>query len=302
MATIVIEDWMIQEARLSGLELLAFALIHGCTQKGDGCWHGGYERLAERIGGKQRGTIIAVNNLQEYGAIEKFDAMIDGKPKKALRTVWDSAKNADAKNAHALNADAKIAEQTMQKMQSSSAKNAEPSNNKDKDITKKKIYKADVEELYALYPTVCPTKGRPIKKGDMCRRLLETLLRKMDKEVIRKLITDYVSVCTEKGIWMSDFATFLHQRPEFNISQQKPKDASGDGQAPAQLTKEQDIWMAAHPTKEEIKKWFEENFYPFHLKNEGETDEAYFARIRPDYEAAKQRWIDNRVLYRKQKY
>ena len=287
MATIVIEDWMIREGGLSGLELLAFAVISGCTQKGNGCWYGGYDRLADKIGAKQRGTINAVNKLLEYGAVEKFDAMIDGKPRKALVAVWDPANNAG---------------QPLHKMQDSSAQDAEPSNSKEIEINKKKVYKADVEELYNLYPTVCPTKGRPIKKGEMCRKLLETLLRKMDKEVIRKLITDYVSVCTEKGIWMSDFATFLHQRPEFNISQQKPQDSSGDGQAPATLTKEQDIWMAAHPTKEEIKKWFEENFYPFHLKNEGETDEAYFARIRPDYEAAKQRWIDNRVLYRKQKY
>ena len=122
MAVIVIEDWMVSDAHLSGLELLAFALIHGCTQKGEGCWYGGYDKLAERIGGKQRGTILVIQQLEQAGAIERFDAVIDGKPKKAIRSLWDSANFADAKNADAENADAKNAELTLQKMQSSSAK------------------------------------------------------------------------------------------------------------------------------------------------------------------------------------
>ena len=81
MSVIVIEDWMIQERGLAGLDLLAFALVHGCTQKGEGCWYGGYDRLAERIGGKQRGTIMAINRLEEIGAVERFDAVIEGKAK-----------------------------------------------------------------------------------------------------------------------------------------------------------------------------------------------------------------------------
>ena len=117
MAVIVIEDWMIQERDLKGLELLAFALIHGCTQRGEGCWYGGYDKLAERIGGKQRGTINVVNGLEEKGAIERFDAVVDGKLKKAIRSLW-SAQNADAQNADAKNADAQNAEHPLHKMQS----------------------------------------------------------------------------------------------------------------------------------------------------------------------------------------
>ena len=84
MAVIVIEDWMIEDLKLSGLELLSFALIHGCTQKGDGCWHGGYENLAKRIGATSRSSINAVNALVEKGYIAKGNGIIGGKNKGIL--------------------------------------------------------------------------------------------------------------------------------------------------------------------------------------------------------------------------
>lgn len=84
MAVIVIEDWMIEDLKLSGLELLSFALIHGCTQKGDGCWHGGYENLAKRIGATSRSSINAVNALVEKGYIAKGNGVIGGKNKGIL--------------------------------------------------------------------------------------------------------------------------------------------------------------------------------------------------------------------------
>ena len=165
------------------------------------------------------------------------------------------------------------------------------------------VYDEAVERIYALYPSTTkrtdgtnPSLRTARKDKDKISRLLSS--GEYTESSLSEAIRRYVS--ETKPEYLKQFQSFLNNIPDY--SQQKPQDASGDGQAPATLTKEQDIWMAAHPTKEEIKKWFEENFYPFHLKNEGETDEAYFVRIRPDYEAAKQRWIDNRVLYRKQKY
>lgn len=87
MAVIVIEDWMIEDLKLSGLELLSFALIHGCTQKGDGCWHGGYDSLSERIGGSRRATIDAVTSLLEKGYLRKGSGTIEGKKKTLLTAV-----------------------------------------------------------------------------------------------------------------------------------------------------------------------------------------------------------------------
>lgn len=91
MAVIVIEEWMIEREGLGGLELLAFAIIHGCTQKGDGCWHGGYESLAKRIGGSTRATIDATNRLLEKGYIKKGMGTINGRNK----TIFMSATYAE---------------------------------------------------------------------------------------------------------------------------------------------------------------------------------------------------------------
>lgn len=86
MAVIVIEDWMIEEEHLSGTSLLAFALIHGCTQKGEGCWFGGYDKLAERIGCLRQAAILAVKKLTAGGYISKTTANIDGRERSVLRS------------------------------------------------------------------------------------------------------------------------------------------------------------------------------------------------------------------------
>lgn len=216
MATIVIEDWMIQDAGLNGLELLSFALIHGCTQKGEGCWYGGYERLAERIGAKQRGTINAVNRLIEYGAVEKFDAMIDGKQKKAIRSIWDSAQNAYAKNT-----DAQNAESTMHKMQSHYAQNAEPSNSKIKDNIKENNiadFPQDVEELYAIYPTRCPKSGRGTDKGRESKKILVRLLKTRSSQEIAAAIRAYLEDCNKTNTFIKNFDTLLHRIERGEVS------------------------------------------------------------------------------------
>ncbi len=98
MATIVIEDWMIRDEKLSGTPLLAFALIHGCTQKGEGCWYGGYERLAERVGVTERSAINSVKLLIESGRVEKTDGVIDGKARKVLRSCVSRGENFSGEN------------------------------------------------------------------------------------------------------------------------------------------------------------------------------------------------------------
>ena len=90
MAVIIIEDWMIERECLTGFELLAFALIHTCTQKGDGCWYAGYDKLAQRIGATQRTAIMCVKSLEESGRIRVFDSMIGGRNRKAIESLISS--------------------------------------------------------------------------------------------------------------------------------------------------------------------------------------------------------------------
>lgn len=212
MAVIVIEDWMIQERKLKGLELLAFALVHSCTQKGDGCWHGGYDRLAERIGGKTRGTIMAVNHLEEIGAIEKFDAMIDGAKKKGIRALWMGAENAYAENACAKNADAENAQETMQKMHVDHAKNA-PDNKRIK--SNKKTYPQEVETLYALYPSRCPKRNANTGKCYKNKEKISKLLVDHSFEELEAIFKRYISENLNQH-YLYNFDTFLNRLPDYS--------------------------------------------------------------------------------------
>ena len=297
MAVIVIEDWMIQEKNLSGLDLLAFALVHGCTQKGEGCWYGGYDRLAERIGGKQRGTIMAVNRLEEIGAVERFDAVIDGKPKRAIRSLWNSAQNADAQNADAKNADAQNAEQTLQKMQSSSAKNAEPSNRKDNNIGKK--YSTEVEELYAMYPTKCPMRNTETARRPFCKDIIERLLKVRSFEDLKANMKRYLDENYGKN-YLQNFATFLHQFPDYGEADSQL--FSSPQVAPAPSSKEADMQRATLPTQEEIKDKYRKFFMPSYPPNEGESNEAYNERIKPFWDRFFANWIEDRIRAVNNKY
>lgn len=276
MAVIVIEDWMIQEKNLSGLDLLAFALVHGCTQKGEGCWYGGYDRLAERIGGKQRGTIMSINRLEEIGAVERFDAVIDGKPKRAIRSLWNSAQNADAQNADAKNVDAQNAEQTLQKMQSFSAQNAEPSNSNNIQ-TKKKVF---------IKPTILE---------------IEEFCKGHGYQVDAERFFNYYE---SKG-WVVGKSPMKDWRYAVRtwVSNQKSSQPSFSPQvAPTPSSKEEAMKWATNPTKEDIQLRYSKSFLPSHPILEGETTDQYRERIRPMWEQFYREWIARRVEQVNNKY
>lgn len=149
MAGFYIEDWMIEREGLSGFELLAFALIHTCTQKGDGCWHAGYDKLALRIGATQRTAIMCVKSLEEAGLIRMYDATIGGKNRKALESIV-SSENISYEKISSEN----ISEQRGEKI---SPNNIDIDNNKKEEYTKvyskketaKRFVKPSVEEIRA---------------------------------------------------------------------------------------------------------------------------------------------------------
>lgn len=276
MSVIVIEDWMIQERNLSGLDLLAFALVHGCTQKGEGCWYGGYDRLAERIGAGQRGTIMAINRLEGIGAVERFDAVIEGKQKRAIRSLWNSAQNADAKNADERNADAQNAVITLQKMQSFSAQNAEPSNSNNiqskkkvfikptiveiEEFCKKHNYQVDAERFFNYYES----KGWVVGKSPM-------------KD------------------WKSAVRTW--------VSNQKSSQPSSTPQvAHAPSSREEDMYKATHPAKEDINRQYKEFFLPQYPPKDGESQEDYHARTKEFWDRFYKAWIERRVDQVNNKY
>lgn len=233
MAVIVIEDWMIEEEGLKGLDLLAFALIHGCTQKGDGCWHGGYDRLSKRIGGKQRGTIDAINRLVKDGKIVKFDATIDGRQVKAFR----SALNADAENADAGSADAENAEREQKEDSNNSSlfpnigdidNNIKNNNNispKGKEKCERKgeeKIKQDVEKLYSIYPAKCPVRDSYTHKSEKCKAKIKSLLTKHKAEELEAIMRRYVDETYGKH-YLKDFMSFLNNLPDYSEVSSGPK-------------------------------------------------------------------------------
>ena len=280
MAVIVIEDWMVSDAHLSGLELLAFALIHGCTQKGEGCWYGGYDKLAERIGGKQRGTILVIQQLEQAGAIERFDAVIDGKPKKAIRSLWDSANFADAKNADAENADAKNAELTLQKMQSSSAKNAEPSNSNNIQSKRKVFIKPTIEEIEGF----CNENGYQVD-SERFFNYYESKGWLVGKSPMKD--------------WKAAVRTWASNQKSSSSSSQP---ISSPQVAPAPSSREEAMEWAIHPTKDDIKLRYEKLFLLTHPMLEGETKEQYRERVLPEWNKFYKEWIARRVEQVNNKY
>lgn len=195
MAVIVIEDWMIEEEGLSGLELLSFALIHGCTQKGFGFWCGGYDELARRIGGKQRGTIMAIQNLLNKGLISKTEIQDKGVRKNAFQTVLRSAKNAEC---------------ALQKMQSKDEGDHILLLNK----TINKELKESVERIYKLYPSKCPIQNRSTGKCSKDKGRIARLLKTHSEEELTRIIQVTVENWTQSKTWFKNFSTFLNNLPD----------------------------------------------------------------------------------------
>lgn len=235
MASFTIEDWMISEKNLGGHELLAFALIHQCTQNGDGCWYGGYDRLAVRIGAKQRGTIEAIKSLAAQGLIEKGEAVISGRVRNVLKstvtssakTCAPSAKNAEQKQNNAEQTHLQKTTVALQKMQRSSAKNADdnldnssiPPSGVDTIVSPPSTPKGSelsVERIYKLYPTKCPVKGRPTGKSSSDKKKIERLLKTMPEEKLSGIILRYLDECVSSGTPIKNLSTLLNNLPDYD--------------------------------------------------------------------------------------
>jgi len=209
MATIVIEDWMIKEEGLSGVPLLTFALIHGCTQKGEGCWYGGYEKLAERVGVTPRAVINSVNILVESGRIDKCDGVIDGKTRKVLRSRINYEQISHEENSYEQNS-----QQWVKKVHVEGEKNSYPSNSKEKENKKKNnipVFPNEVEELYAIYPTKCPMSSRSTDKGVNSKKLIVRLLKEHSSQEIASAIRTYLDECNKTDTFIKNFDTLLHK-------------------------------------------------------------------------------------------
>ena len=79
---------------LKGNELLVFAILHGYSQKGDGCYYGGQALLAERAGVALRTLRDVLYSLKDKGLLEEFPVVRHGRSIPAYTVICPAAKSA----------------------------------------------------------------------------------------------------------------------------------------------------------------------------------------------------------------
>lgn len=81
-------------------------------------------------------------------------------------------------------------------------------------VQEKNNISKDVDFLYSLYPTKCPTKGNSLGKGEKNKKQLEKLLKTKTKEELKEVIEFYVEDCKKTKTYLKNFQTFLNNLPE----------------------------------------------------------------------------------------
>jgi len=70
---IVIQGWMVNHLKLSGNELMVYAIIYGFSQDGESKYEGSGKYIADSVGISRRAVSLILNSLVEKGYIKKFD-------------------------------------------------------------------------------------------------------------------------------------------------------------------------------------------------------------------------------------
>lgn len=67
----VVQGWMVSELKLTGTDLLVYALIYGFSQDGRNSFYGSTQYIADTIGVSKRTVITTLQRLTENGILEK---------------------------------------------------------------------------------------------------------------------------------------------------------------------------------------------------------------------------------------
>ena len=182
---IVIEDFMIRDLKLKGLELLAYALIHECSQAGGGLI-GNFDVIAQAIGGTKPGATKVIGELVERGLVTRSELVTDtGKKFKIYQSAARSTMPEEVK--------------------------PEPKNDANAELQE------IAERIYKLYPTKCPTSQRATGKSKSDIVKIVRLLKKgHTEEELSGTIQRYISEATQNKSWIQNFSTFLNNLPDYS--------------------------------------------------------------------------------------
>jgi len=76
---ITIQGWMINELKLSGAELLIYALIYGFSQDGESKFKGSMQYMANWLGMTRQAILQALNKLLKKGYLNRHETRVKGK-------------------------------------------------------------------------------------------------------------------------------------------------------------------------------------------------------------------------------
>lgn len=91
---ITILDWMLSELKLTGNDLIVYALIYGFSQDGESDFHGGHEWIAKWLNMNYRTALNVLHRLEEKGLI----ARISYEQGKVIRWTATPCKNDTPEN------------------------------------------------------------------------------------------------------------------------------------------------------------------------------------------------------------
>lgn len=78
LSYIQISGWMINKLKLSGNELMIYALIFGFSHDGESSFEGGHKYICDSINASRPTVSKCLSNLEELGYIEKHQTTING--------------------------------------------------------------------------------------------------------------------------------------------------------------------------------------------------------------------------------
>lgn len=91
-------------------------------------------------------------------------------------------------------------------------------NNATKKEKKKSKYSAEVEELYAMYPSKCPMRNSETGRRPFCKDIIARLLKERSFDDLKANMQRYLDENYGKH-YLQNFSTFLHQFPDYSEGQ-----------------------------------------------------------------------------------
>ena len=214
---ITIQGWMVNDLRLSGNELICYALIYGFTQDEESEFRGSLQYISDWLGISKQNVRLIIKRLVEKGLIIKRDEFINN-VKFCRYTVC--MKQPHGMNVSCIGGGNETA--TNNNSNNNNTDNKEDTNVSKKKDKKKPAFSEDVEYLYSLYPSKCPKRNMGTGKSSNDKKKIESLLKTMSKEELEFTIKSYVEECVRNDVFLKNFSTLLNNLPDMGYLKEQP--------------------------------------------------------------------------------